>query len=243
MADLTTERVQFEASLANLLGTYGSGEPVVIPTSRMTLINYTKAKLDEIIPEGEGTQFALDANNNITDPYTLFVNAMLDEAAKRVILLAPSHVLTATLSTATATADPSDNKIGYIALPLNFLRAISLKMTDWKREVREFILPSDKRYKAQQNKYIRGGVNKPVAALTHRKVDGAAKRVIEYYSVNSSHVIDYFFYVPETAAEDLQSNLQDALTWTLSGMILQITSRADLAKNALEQANVCLQNL
>lgn len=241
MADLGTERQDFEASLMNLLSNFAGGGSGTIPQARLDLIGTIKAKLDEIIPPG--IQFSLDEENDINDPYTLLIDSLLDEATKRVILLAPAHVLTATLSTTTATADTSDNKIGYIVLPFNFLRAISLKMADWKREVREFILPSDKRYKAQQNKYIRGGVNKPVAALTHRKVGESAQRVIEYYSVDSSHVIDYFFYVPETAAEDLQSDLQDALTWTLAGMILQITNRSDLAKNAFEQANVCLQNI
>lgn len=242
MADLTTERVQFEASLANLLGTYSSGESVVIPTSRMTLINYTKAKLDEIIPEGEGTQYALDANNNITDPYTLFVNAMLDEAAKRVLQTAPLHIIDPVKSTEVAVPVQNDT-IGYIPLPLNFVRLVSLKMTDWEREVTEAITTQDKRYRLQRNKYTRGGCAKPVAVFSFRTIEGAQRRVLEYYSISTNHTIDWLYYIQETEAENIQDNLIDALSWMCAGIVLQITGMAEKAKSAFEQVNLSYLNL
>ena len=63
----------------------------------------------------------------------------------------------------------------------------------------------------------------------------ADRKVLEYYSVNTSHDIEWLFYVQETSAQDVQTNLIDALTWMAAGMVLQITERVDLAKVAFEQ--------
>jgi hypothetical protein len=245
MADLSTERISFEQALANLLETYsvepGSG---TIIAERLTLINYVKAKLDEIIPEGEGVQFAVEDDVNISDPLNLIINAILDEAAKRVLLNAPLHVLDPVKSeTETGTADTDDDKIGFIPLADNFMRLVSLKMSDWKREVTNAINATDKRYRAQRNKYIRGGVAKPKAVFSFRTITDEHRRVLEYYSVDGSHSIDWLFYIQETNAQNLQSNLVDALTWVAAGMVLQITERVDLAKVAFEQEQLSYQNL
>lgn len=246
MADINTEQISFEQALANLLALYevGDGGSGTILAERLTLINYVKAKLDEIIPEGEGVQFSVEGDVNISDPLNLLINAILDEATKRTLLDAPSHVLDPVKSaTATGTEDASDDKIGYIPLAANFLRFVSLKMADWKREVTQPITTHDKRYRAQRNKYTRGKTAKPVAVFSFRTIEAEHKRVIEYYSVDSSHAIDWFYYIQETSAQNLQSNLVDAMTWVAAGMILQITERTDLAKIAFEQEILSFQNL
>jgi hypothetical protein len=245
MATLSEERISFEQALANLLETYGvgPGSGTIIP-DRLTLINYVKAKLDEIIPEGEGVQFSVEGDINISDPLNLIINAILDEAAKRVLLDAPLHVLDPVKSaTASGTADTGDDKIGYIPLADNFVRLVSLKMTEWKREVTQAINAGDKRYRVQRNKYTRGGLCKPVAVFSFRTIEDEHKRVLEYYSVDSAHTIEWLYYIQETSAQDMQLNLIDALTWVAAGMVLQITERVDLAKVAFEQEQLSYQNL
>jgi hypothetical protein len=357
MATLSEERISFEQALANLLETYGvgPGSGTIIP-DRLTLINYVKAKLDEIIPEGEGVQFSVEGDINISDPLNLLINAILDEAAKRVLLNAPLNVLegvdakslpvvqdggtrasvkidmtnanadltyiaretgtdgnsitvthtdpgapdqalqvsvvgsdiTISLATDSGSAITStaaqvkaavdahsgasalvtvkvegdgsgvvnavaqtslsggvngSGETGYIELPDNFLRLITLKMTDWKREVTQAITTSDKRYWVQKNKYIRGGTAKPVAVFATNQIGGFSIRTIEYYSVSTNHTIEKLLIIQETKAEDVQSNLVDALTWVAAGMVLQITERVDLAKVAFEQEQLSYQKL
>jgi len=245
MATLSTEIISFEQALANLLATYNPGETgsgTILP-ERLTLINLVKAKLDEIIPEGEGVQFSVEGDINISDPLNLLINAILNEAASKTLLDAPLHVLDPVKSdVATGTADSDDAKIGYIPLASNFLRFVSLKMADWKREVTQPITTKDKRYSVQRNKYIRGGVAKPVAVFSYRTITSEQKRVIEYYSVDSSHAIEWFYYIQETNAEDVQSNLVPSLSWTAAGIIFQITERSDLAKLAFEQEIINFPN-
>ena len=243
MAAINTERVQFEEALAHLLSSYSSSTSTVsISDTRLSLINYTKAKLDELIPEGEGIQFSMEDDINISDPLNLLVNAVIDEAAKRILLTAPLHVLDPVKSEAVAVADADDDKTGYIPLADNFLRLVSLKMKDWQREVTEVITPQDKRYKLQTNKFTRGGLAKPVIVFSRRTIDGEAQRVLEYFSVDSAHDIDWFYYIQDTYAENLQSNLMDSLTWMCASIVLQITERPDLAKLALDQVSISYQN-
>lgn len=254
MANLSTERISFEAALANLLALYeiSGGEGTILET-RLTLINLTKAKLDEVIPEGEGLQFTVEDDINISDPLNLLINAILDEAGTRVLMNCPKHYLDPVKSTATATANNADPKIGYIVLPDNFLRFISLKMTEWLRPVTELTPVESPVYAMQFNRYARGGIGKPKAAMAHRPVSVTAgeppvttttqKRVIEYFSVKTSHAIDWLYYIQETEAENIQTNLRHALTWMAAGMILQITERVDLAKVAFEQEQACYKNL
>lgn len=246
MASISTEQISFEQALANLLAAYdpgGTSSETILP-ERLTLINLVKAKLDEIIPEGEGVQFKVDGDVNISDPLNLLINAILNEAATKTLLDAPLHILDPVKSdVAAGTVDSDDNKIGYIPLADNFLRFVSLKMSDWKREVTQPITTNDKRYRVQRNKYTRGGLAKPVAVFSYRTITEAQKRVIEYYSVDASHNIEWFYYIQETDAEDVQSNLVPSLSWTAAGIIFQITERPDLAKLAFEQEIINFPNI
>jgi len=246
MADLTSERIEFESRLEDYLSGFtaaGTGSGTILAT-RLELINYVKAKIDEIIPEGEGIQFNVESEPNISDPYNLFINSILDEAAKKTLMSAPIHIIKGTdASSQTVTPDSGGDKIGYIQLPDNFLRLIALKMTDWEREVNFAITTYDPLYKLQRNKYVRGGVSKPVAAYNWRVISTVTTRVIEYYSIDTNHTIEKFLYVPETLAEEVQSNLVDALTWFCAGMILQIIGMGDAAKMADEQGVLTYNNM
>ena len=245
MADLSTERVSFESALAALLAGYevGSGSGTILD-SRLTLINYAKVKLDEIIPEGEGVQFNVDGDINISDPLNLMLNSLLDESARRVQLNCPIEFLDPVKSSESAgVANATDSLIGYVPLADNFVRLVSFKMSEWKRPVSIALKSTDPAYKKQTNKYTRGGINKPVAAFSHRTISATQKRVLEYFSIVSSHAIDWLYYIQETAAEDLQDNLVDALTWNIAGTVLEITERPDLAKLAFEQELLSYKNL
>lgn len=243
MANLSFERISFEQALANLLSNYdlGGGSVIVDPVV-MPLINLVKAKLDEIIPEGEGLQFSVEGDANISDPLNILISAILNEATKRVLLNAPLSVVDPVKSDQENGIEEGD-KTGFIPLPDNFLRFVSLKMNDWKRETNELVKTTDHRYKLQRNKYTRGGTAKPVAVISKRTVGGLQKRVIEYYSINETHNIEWLYYIQETPASELQINLRDALSWVAAGMILQITERLDLAKGAFEQEQLCYLNL
>lgn len=169
MSSLETNRVQFEAALLVLLeglntGTSGSGSTIL--PARLSLINYVKAKLDELIPEGEGVSFNLSDTPNISDPLDLLINPHLDESTKDIILSAPLTVLFPTaMGLQSGKAFETGGKTGYVMLPQNFLRLSSFKMADWKKDISIPITTENVAYILQQFALRRGSVNFPVAAL------------------------------------------------------------------------------
>lgn len=247
MGTLVDQRYDFESALATLLAEYESGTSGTILATRLTIINMVKVKLDELIPEGEGVQFSLETTPNISNPLDLFINSLLDECTKNTLMLAPIHVLSGTPETVTPTAYSSvtthnDYGTGWFPLPTGYLRLVSFKMTDWERPVIIPISTASKLYLKQKNKYLRGGLSKPVAAITWRNNSGAGQKIMEYFS-SYVHTVDHFICVSDTLAENLQSDLTDALTWITAAKILQITERPDLAAKAMEQVALCFKNM
>lgn len=252
MTTLSTERVRFEAALLELMETYltgsGSGGSIYggnISLSRLEIVDFVKAKLDELSVDGiSGMIFSLSSAPNISDPLSLLINAQLDECTKDILLSAPITVLVPTAQTGATSVPFVDNKSGYIVLADNFLRLSSFKMAEWKRDG-ELITPQSKKYKLQSTTR-RGGTVKPIGVLTWKNVDGSLKRIIEYYSVINSHAIEKLLYLPETLAEDfiaLQPNLLDSLGWQCAGKIMQITGMMDASKLAQERVTQSYNNL
>ena len=245
MGDLSTERLSYQNSLIALLesldSTASSGT-TDITAVRLTLINLVKIKLDELVPEGEGVKYDLETAPNVSDPLDLYINGLLDESATNLLQVAPKHACPVTSSSNTATAN-ADGKTGYVKLPDDYLRLYSFKMTEWEREVSEPITTSDLKYLWQSNIYVRGGVAKPVLAISRKYISDAVYRIFEYYSVNSAHTIDRFLYIAETAAENLDDILYPALTWICAGKILQNIEKFELSTKAFEQAKLCYTNL
>jgi len=251
MSILGDQRIQYEARLKALLESLaisdggGTGEGGTILPSRLTIINYVKAKLDELVPEG--TTFSLSSEPNVSDPLDLLINAHLDEATKDIQLTAPLSVLFPTRSsTTTGTPFTQDAKQGYIDLPSNFLRLAQIKMADWQRTLETAITPQNPQYKLQGNEYLRGGIVKPVVVLTWRVSGGVPTRTLEYYSVDSSHAIDKLLYITEQKAEDFiedNSTLLPSLAWNCAGKIMQILGLAENYKMAMEQVKLSYVNL
>lgn len=251
MSTLTTERVQFEAALLAILsgmdtgGGGGTGIGTINPT-RLTVINYVKAKLDELIPDGEGLSFALSASPNVSNPLDLLINAHLDECTKDILLSAPLSVLFPADAEITEGTPYTDEATGFIELPANFLRLSQFKMTDWLRPIDTAITPHHKDYKKQSVNCLRGGISKPVAVLTWGVGATSMVRILEYYTVISLHTINKLLYIPETLAEDfvlVNPNLMDSLAWQCASKIMQITLMFDAMKVAQERVIQSYNNL
>lgn len=247
MADsLQDERIQYDAALKALLDNLGGeiGSGTITDPTRMGAINYIKAKLDELVPEGEGITFNLSTDPNISDPLNLLISAHLDEGVKDVCLSAPLSVLFPT-ALAGEGVHTGDAKTGYIILPGSFLRLSSVRMEDWERDG-TLTTPETALGKRQGNRWLMGGPSKPVAVLDWKSIDSVMKRVIKYYSVDDSHAIDKLFYIPEQTAEAfliVNPNLMDALAWMVAGKIMQITGMKEEAKMAQERVAQAYLNL
>ena len=244
MADLSTEFLSYQTKLIALLESLNSGESggtTILPT-RLTLINMVKIKLDELIPEGEGVIYDLETSPNISNPYDLYINGLLDEAALNVLQIAPKEILKPK-NAAIATGTQYDANTGYVVVPADYVRLHSFKMSNWAREVEEPITKADPLYKLQGNAFVRGGTKKPILVLNYKVISSVVTKILEYYSVVDSHNIDKFLYIAETAAENMDDSLYPVLTWMCAGIILQNLKEFDLSTKAMERVQLNLSNL
>lgn len=246
MADLSKQSNDFKAAwyalLSELITIDGGGD---ISSARMRLISDVKVKIDEMMPEGEGVQFTVLDQTNTTDTLDLYINALLDESATLLHQIAPIDFINGKVCTTAPVKTDPDDGTGYIELPTDYLRFKSLRLEGWLRDCIELIRPSDPKYKKQGNTVTRGGKAKPVCAISERIIDGTLKKVIEYYSLNigDEHTVSKFIYIANVAAENVQSNLQTALTWICAAKILEIIQRPEEAQKAWSEMEKQFSNL
>ena len=182
IADINTAKTeylnQFYQTLLTLISSGGSNSgDISVP--RLTLIGLTRVKIDEYMSQSEGVQFNLaDADNsNVID---IYINAILDEAAKHVLQTAPIHIIIPTDGGTITTVPVPDSSglVGYIILPDDYLRFVYFKMSDWLQGVDSPILITDPKYKLQKYSATRGGIAKPVVALNSKvKINTPVKQV------------------------------------------------------------------
>jgi hypothetical protein len=245
MTRLSDQTGQFRDALldlANALALIEGGGDIEAP--RMERIAGIKVKLDEMMPEGEGTQFSVEDDDNNTNILDLYINSRLDPAAVLLHQIAPLSKINGKASVNTAVAN-TDNS-GYVVLDTDFIRLKAFKMVGWLTDVSKAYTPEDPVYRKQKSTYLRGGKTKPVCIFNEIMVESTVTKVLEYYSLDEGddHSIEKFIYIPEVAAEDVQSNLTDALEWICAKDILQITGRPqEDIKMAEENIQNCFINL
>jgi hypothetical protein len=200
---------------------------------RSALINKVKTRIDEVSASGD---VIVDVGVENTKPFDSIIDELLDESALEILLKAPFYRLPVYKATnLTAKKDTNDDRIGSITLPNDFIRLVSFKMKGWLQPVLSFALPGDAVAIKQSNKYIRGGVAKPVAVLY--KDD--TSMYINYYSVASAsdHEVTEFNYIKSLTADGITDDqLVDAMCWICAGKTLGIIGEKALSDLCYENA-------
>lgn len=200
---------------------------------RSALINKVKTRIDEVSASGD---VIVDVGVENTKPFDSVIDELLDESALEILLKAPFYRLPVYKAmNLTAAKDANDDKIGSITLPNDFIRLVSFKMKGWLQPVLSFALPGDAVAIKQSNKYIRGGIAKPVAVLY--KDD--TSMYINYYSVasESDHKVTEFYYIKRLTADGITDDqLVDAMCWICAGKTLGVLGEKGLAELCYENA-------
>lgn len=199
---------------------------------RSALINKVKTRIDEVSASGD---VIVDVGVENTKPFDSIIDELLDESALEILLKAPFYRLPVYKATnLTAVKDTNDDRIGSITLPNDFIRLVSFKMKGWLQPVLSFALPGDAVAIKQSNKYIRGGVAKPVAVLYKD-----TSMYINYYSVASAsdHEVAEFNYIKRLTADGITDDqLVDAMCWICAGKTLGIIGEKALSDLCYENA-------
>lgn len=82
----------------------------------------------------------------------------------------------------------------FLALPDDFLRLVTLQMSDWSRPIQTLVNEDSAEYRKQRNRYLRGTNTKPIGALVHQN----GIPVAELYSCATNMATMMFGqYIPE----------------------------------------------
>ena len=189
------------------------------------MINKVKTRIDEVSMSGD---VIVEVGVENSKPYDSIIAELLDESALEVLLKAPFYRSNITSGSPSV---HTDDTTGSLTLPDDFLRLVSLRMSDWQQPVTELAIAGDEVAKRQANKFLRGGKAKPVGVLS--KTSAGYK--INYYS-SSTHTVEEFLYIKRDTAENIaDSQLVDAMVWICAGKTLGVLGEANLA-------NLCYEN-
>lgn len=201
------------------------------------IIRDVKIALDENDVTGANNVLAGD-NDQLQ--YDALIRSKITEAARTTHETAPSVMLDGK-PVINATATGTQNGIGTVTLPADFMRLVIFKMSDWAKPVFEPISDTDPAYAMQRSEYmgIRGGKNNPVAAIT---TNASGEKVMECFS-SSTFSIEKYIYIPipriYTASGqekiDICKLLYTATIYQCAGLVA-VTYKDEQAKNLFEIA-------
>ena len=183
--------------------------------SRVEIVNRALLCLAESI--NNGTEF--------TEQDTFPIEQFVDEAGRRVIMLAPLRALGQGDTTTVPIFKDFENGVYTATLPTNFARLITFKLSSWKRSVREVIYDTDPTYAWQLHPATRGGEEKPVVAITKGGTE------LEAYSSNSNNAsIADFACITYDDADDVPEKLAEATAWMTASLYLASMGEMDMSK-------------
>jgi hypothetical protein len=125
------------------------------------------------------------------------------------------------------------NRVGYVALPADFLRLNRVMFSDWLNPVQTFHEYNSKTATVQRFPWISGGVRKPVCVLN--ETDGG--KILECYSTGGE--LTEFVYVASSHFDATDKNIMnddavDLLTSYVASVIYNRTNESDFEKMALQ---------
>ena len=196
---------------------------------------------------------ALDQNNSsaqlavLGDVDTLTLDEIIEskvvDAARLVESAAPGHLFDngKVLGGIVVWSGQRGYGSGHIMLPVDFLRLLTFRMSDWHRPVTEVITADSPLYAMQSSSYggVRGNPERPVVAI----VQHGAGLALEFYSCQSGRdaAVETALYVPRPAVSggkiDISSKLRDAIVYRVASMTAQSINEVNLAEMLLATSN------
>ena len=136
------------------------------------------------------------------------------------------------------------NLVGHLALPSDFLRGITSRLSSWQSSAKEIIEENSPEYRMQSDPYACGTPQQPVVAL----VFASKGKELEFYKANSgTDTLRSFVYVPslsEAASSGLGNiEIPDQLTEPFIYYIAALTAttfREDVANDFFKVARSLL---
>lgn len=185
--------------------------------TRTAIIREIMIRMDEILPPGE----------SMSHPFDSYINSVLDESYRQILLECPVALLPLSEVTGTVIYEPTTTELAYVPVPDDFIRVGLFKFSDWENPATKHITVDSQQYKNIQTGVIAGGVVYPVVLLTHAKKgsDTVPGRYLVCYKVSTNSSKEYLFYVKynkDTGIESLSDIVIGGLAWCCVAKLMQI---------------------
>ena len=193
---------------------------------------FVRTALDELQSAGDGDMLvspdALDLRKQ--------VEGTLEEAAVRIHLAAPAHMLDGTEGVLAVDYDASkEETVAVITMKNKTVRIASVKLADSLMPVTELVNEDSAEGRMQLDKHIQGAPDAPVAVIQKKRA-GEWLPVVKYYTTNVARIEDngvMLEYVPypelKDSAVQVCPQLEYAVLNELAAMVMENLSMADKA--------------
>lgn len=198
------------------------------------VITSVRKKYEEIDVNESGMIATSDDAN-----FNTVVESCIADAYRFVMLSANTSLLEGKqLTGVNLTVD--DNMVGRVALPSDFLRGVTVRLSSWQSSPSDIITEDTPQYRMQSDKYACGTYQEPVAALVHT----ATGRTMELYKAKTKDdTIKSFVYVPSWDEGSSNVQIPDQLANAFIYYVAALTAttfREDVANDFFKVARSLL---
>jgi hypothetical protein len=186
--------------------------------------------MDEWTPF-DSTPMLLGANEAM-QPVSYQIEEVLDACTDFILRNAPLRCVTSTDMSPLPTVTVVE-RVGYVTLPVDFLRLNMIMFDDWINPVRVFQEYNSKTADMQRFPWIRGNRRKPVCVLN----ETGGEKILECYTTDGS--ISKFVYVASshfdaTDKDIMNGDATDLLVSYAASVIYNRTNENEFEKMALQ---------
>ena len=194
------------------------------------IVQKVRAKYDEIalnesdmMAEADDSDFDVIVKSCISDAYRFVVNSADLSMLEGKQLTGGSMTI-------------DSNLVGHVALPDDFLRGLTFRLSSWQSSASDIITEDTPEYRMQSDPYACGTHQHPVAAIVHT----SSGRELELYKAKSSNdTLKSFVYMPawDSSSEsvDIPDQVADAFIYYVAGLTAT-TFREDVANDFFKVA-------
>lgn len=189
------------------------------------IITAVKTRIDEIATNESGSILGSDDTN-----LDAIILGVAGDAYRYVCLNCPDELLEGSPADVGALDMTVENRVGedghflvgVVALPSDFLRGVTVRVSSWLRAANDFISEDSPEYTMQWDPYARGTWQRPVAAVLESGTSTATEKTMELFTLKSStDTLSRFYYVKD--AEELDDTSSVSISDKLySGYIYYI---------------------
>ena len=205
--------------------------------TRNELIAYTKTLIDEVSPSnGVSVTLMSFADDK---PYDHHIDLLLNECATRVLLAAPTDMLSPTYADCSQIKPSSNIGVGVMDKPDDWLRLIGAKLNSWKH----WVAKQTPAYSVLTGLTNQTDVTRCRGTSLHPMLiaDGTRLWFLPYRQNDSTSSASVLAYVAQTLPENLSLRLQYAVAWNCAARVLEICHRQADAQTAWQHADEALQ--